>query len=172
MAAGTERLWGKLLDYIEERRVIPVIGEELLITGQADAPKLLYRVLADRLAENLGIPLNGLAPDYSLNGVVARYGRATESVNKEDLYREIRGILKDLPAEVPQPLLELASIAPFDLFVSLTFDSMLTAAINQQRFAGERRTEEIAYGHYTFRAKHIKSGYSQFFPVRFGSSHN
>lgn len=145
MAAGSERLWGKLLDYIEERRVIPVVGEELLITGPVKSPKPLYRDIADRLATDLGIPLDGLASDYSLNEVVSRYGRAAERIGKEDLYREIRGILKALPAELPQPLLDLASIPQFDLFVSLTFDNLLAGAVNQLRFAGEARTEEIAY---------------------------
>lgn len=143
----SERLWRKLLDYIEDRRVIPVIGPELLAVSGAGEPVTLYRTIADRVAENLGIPLEGLPPDYSLNEVVSRFSKAADALSKEDLYREIWAVLKDLNPPVPQPLLDLASITHFDLFISLTFDTLLAGAINQQRYSGERRTEEIAYSY-------------------------
>ena len=146
MEQSPNRLWEKLLDYIEERRVIPVVGPELIVPAGDDAPAL-YRVIADRLAAKFGIPMDGLPAKYSLNEVVCRFHRAAETVHKDDLYREVRSILRTLPAEPPQPLLDLASITDFDLFVSLTFDSLLSQAIDAQRHGGEQRTERIHYSY-------------------------
>ncbi len=42
-------------------------------------------------------------------------------------------------------LKKLARIEPFNLFVTLTFDSLLKSAIDQVRFEGENRTVELAY---------------------------
>src|SRR5688572_13384106 len=124
MQQSPNRLWEKLLDYIEERRVIPVIGPDLLVTGGDEAPGL-YRIIADRLAAKFGIPTEGLPENYSLNEIVCRYAQASERVHKDDLYREVRALLKTLSPEPPQPLIDLAGIAEFDLFVSLSFDSCL-----------------------------------------------
>ena len=145
MEQSPNRLWEKLLDYIEERRVIPVIGPELLVAGADDANGL-YHVIAERLAEKFGIPTDGLPAGYSLNEIVSRFPRAAE-LHKDDLYREVRSILKAMPVEPPQALLDIAAITEFDLFVSLTFDALLATAIDRTRFGGERRTETVAYSY-------------------------
>jgi hypothetical protein len=48
--------WDDLLNHIEEKRVIPIIGPELLIVATESGPQLLYTWLAPRLAARLGIP--------------------------------------------------------------------------------------------------------------------
>jgi hypothetical protein len=55
--------------------------------------------------------------------------------------------MKDLFAEIelPEALLKLARINTFDLFLSLTCDSMLAAAIDRERFGGLERTMQIGY---------------------------
>ncbi len=146
MQQSPNRLWEKLLDYIEERRVIPVIGPDLLVTGGDEAPSL-YRIIADRLAAKFGIPTEGLPTGYSLNEIVCRYAQASERVHKDDLYREVRTLLKTLSPEPPQPLIDLAAIAEFDLFVSLSFDSCLAGALDRQRFGGRAGTDTIAYSY-------------------------
>src|ERR1700691_4581533 len=42
--------WEDLLSYIEERRVIPIIGPELLLVATERGPRLLYDWLPQRLA--------------------------------------------------------------------------------------------------------------------------
>ena len=54
-------------------------------------------------------------------------------------------LLKKAAFPPPPRLLDLARIKHFDLFVSITFDSLLADAINTVRFGGNARTEEIAY---------------------------
>jgi hypothetical protein len=39
--------WDDLLSFIEERRVIPIVGPELLLVNTEQGPRLLYSWLAD-----------------------------------------------------------------------------------------------------------------------------
>jgi hypothetical protein len=61
----------------------------------------------------------------------------------EEVYPKIRPILNQARFAPPEALLQLARIDRFKLFVTLTFDSLLAAAINQVRTAG--RALELAY---------------------------
>ena len=47
--------WEDLLNYIEERRVIPIIGPELLKVETESGPRLLYDWIAEKLAAKLGV---------------------------------------------------------------------------------------------------------------------
>ena len=50
--------WDDLLSFIEERRVIPIIGPELLLVATDAGPRLLY----DWLAEKLAVPAQRRRP--------------------------------------------------------------------------------------------------------------
>ncbi|HKW80264.1 MAG TPA: hypothetical protein VJQ49_04580, partial [Casimicrobiaceae bacterium] len=45
--------WDDLLNYIEERRVIPIVGPELLKVETESGPRLLYDWIAEKLAGKL-----------------------------------------------------------------------------------------------------------------------
>ena len=51
--AFDEDAWDDLLNYIEERRVIPIIGPELLTVQTDTGPRLFYEWLAEKLAARL-----------------------------------------------------------------------------------------------------------------------
>jgi hypothetical protein len=133
--------WDDLLEYIEDRRVIPVLGPELLRVGTPATP--LYRALAERLAARLGVAPGPLPETGALNQVVCDFLRS--GGRREEVYPKLRALVKDFPVEVPRPLEQLASISEFRLFVTTTFDSLLESAVNQARFAGGAHTERIAY---------------------------
>jgi hypothetical protein len=61
----------------------------------------------------------------------------------EEVYPKIRPILNQARFAPPEALLQLARIDRFQLFVTLTFDSLLAAAIDHVRTAG--RALELAY---------------------------
>jgi len=130
-----------LLEFVEDGKVVPIIGEELLRVGQNGNEILLYRYLADKLAERLEIPAASLPPEPSLNVVVCHYLQAGGV--PEEVYPKIRPILNQARFAPPEALLQLAGIDRFKLFVTLTFDSLLAAAIDQVRKAG--RALELAY---------------------------
>ncbi|MBL8391882.1 MAG: toll/interleukin-1 receptor domain-containing protein [Candidatus Accumulibacter sp.] len=127
MTAPTERFWEDLLLFIEEGKVIPVVGPELVTVRDGEQDVLLYRWLARRLAEAIELPAADLPAACDLNDVVSLYLRC--GGEREDLYSRILRILRDAKP-VPSPaLLALAGIPRLDLFVSLTFDSLLAEAI-------------------------------------------
>ena len=138
---SAEAFLDDLLEFVEDGKVIPIIGEELLRVRQDGNEIPLYRYLADKLAERLQIPADSLPPEPSLNAVVCHYLQ-TGGV-PEEVYPKIRPILNQARFAPPEALLQLARIDRFKLFVTLTFDSLLAAAIDQVRTAG--RALELAY---------------------------
>jgi hypothetical protein len=135
--------WDDLLSFIEERRVIPIVGPELLQVATDRGPRLLYDWLAEKLAIRLSVDVASLPQPYTLNDVVCWFLAARG--RREEAYVRVRSILKDANFEPPQALRHLAAITDFDLFVSTTFDPLLEGAVNLQRFGGAPTTEVISY---------------------------
>ena len=66
VATFDEDSWDDLLNFIEERRVIPIIGPELLTVQTENGPQNLYLWLAQKLAVRLGIAASELPTEPSL----------------------------------------------------------------------------------------------------------
>src|SRR5580704_421371 len=126
--------WDDLLSFIEERRVIPIVGPELLQVATDRGPRLLYDWVAEKLASRLNVDVTSLPQPYTLNDVVCWFLAARG--RREEAYVRVRSILKDANFETPLALRQLAGITDFDLFVTTTFDTLLENAINLQRFNG------------------------------------
>jgi hypothetical protein len=135
--------WDDLLNFIEEKRVIPIVGPELLQVETAAGPKLLYDWLAERLAARLNVNTAALPRPYTLNDVVCWFLSARG--RREEAYVRLRSIVREANFEPPRALRRLAAITDFDLFVSTTFDPLLENAINLERFAGTPSTEVLSY---------------------------
>ena len=142
-ASLDEDAWDDLLSFIEERRVIPIIGPELLQVTTDRGPRLLHDWIAERLAVRLNVDAGQLPPHYTLNDVVCSFLAARG--RREEAYVRLRTILKDANFEPPAALRKLAAITDFDLFVTTTFDALLETAINLERFGGAPSTEVLAY---------------------------
>ncbi len=138
-----EDAWDDLLMFIEERRVIPIIGPELLKVETDAGPRLLYDWLAEKLAAKLNVDTSRLPQPYNLNDVVCWF--LSSRGRREETYTRLRGILRDANFAPPHALRQLAQITDFDLFVTTTFDSLLEQAINAERFHGAQSAEVIAY---------------------------
>jgi TIR domain/SIR2-like domain len=135
--------WDDLLSFIEERRVIPIVGPELLLVTTDRGPRLLYDWVAERLATKLNVDVRQLPQPYTLNDVVCWFLAARG--RREEAYVRLRTVLKDATFEPPPALRQLASITDFDLFVTTTFDSLLESAINLERSGGSPSTDVLAY---------------------------
>jgi len=122
-----EGFWDNLLDYIQDRTVVPVIGPELVTVREGDLNVPLYRWIAQRLAANLGLPTAELPESFDLNDVVSLHLRRRGE--REELYAQIHRMLRNAALAPPESLRALAGIPGFDLFVSLTFDSLLADAL-------------------------------------------
>jgi hypothetical protein len=143
IATLDEDAWDDLLNYIEERRVIPIIGPELLKVETETGPRLLNDWIAERLAGKLAVDTAHLPQPYTLNDVVCWY--LSSHGRREEAYTRIRSILRDANFAPPHALRQLAQITDFDLFVTTTFDPLLEQAINAERFGGAQSAEVIAY---------------------------
>ena len=142
-AALDDDAWDDLLSYIEERRVIPIIGPELLQVSTDQGPRQLYDWAAEKLAARLNVDTTLLPKPYTLNDVVCWFLSARG--RREEAYVRLRAILREANFEPPQALRRLACITDFDVFVTTTFDSLLEQAVNLERFGGAPSTEVIAY---------------------------
>jgi hypothetical protein len=138
-----EYVFEDLIEFIEDGSVIPVVGEELLEVRDGDAMIPLYGYLARRLAERLEISIDALPAPATLDAVVRHY--LSTGGAPQEVYPKLRPILHQARLEPPQALLQLAAMDRFNLFVSLTLDSLLARAIDMVRFAGDSRTAELAY---------------------------
>jgi len=142
------RFWDQLLQFIEEGRVVPVIGQDLLrvpVEGATDGTTMLLSVwLAERLAEYLEVPGEDLPERGPLNEVASRF--LAQGGELEDIYPAIKSIVPPKDRfPIPEALLKLARIRPFKLFVTTTFGPMLEMALNEVRFGGQPRTRVFAY---------------------------
>jgi hypothetical protein len=135
--------WDDLLSFIEERRVIPIVGPELLMIPTERGPRLLYDWAAEKLVARLNVNAADLPRPYTLNDVVCLFLAARG--RREEAYVRLRSIIKDANFEPPAALRHLAAISDFDLFVSTTADSLLESAINLERFGGSASTEVLSY---------------------------
>jgi len=138
--------WDDLLSYIEDKRVIPIIGPELLEVQTDRGPRLLYDWLAEKLAVKLNVDTTQLPQPYNLNDVVCWF--LSMRGRREEAYVRLRAILREAAFSPPRALQRLAAITDFDVFVTTTFDSMLEEALNETRFPNalaNEATDVIAY---------------------------
>jgi hypothetical protein len=142
-----ESFWDNLLDYIQDRTVVPVVGSEMVTVREGERDVPLDGWVARRLAADLGLPAGMLPAGFSLNDVVSMHQR--RQGDRVELYAQIHRMLRNAALTPAEPLLALASIPGFDLFVSLTFDSLLSDALAAAR--GGARVEQIAYSPSTVR---------------------
>ena len=143
LQAFDEDAWDDLLNYIEERRVIPIIGPDLLRVQTDTGLRPLYVWLAEKLAARLSVDIVGLPQPLTLNDVMCCY--LGQRGRREEAYTRLRSIMREVEFEPPQALRQLAQITDFNLFVTTTFDPLLENAINLERHDGQPATEVIAY---------------------------
>ncbi|MBS0456553.1 MAG: toll/interleukin-1 receptor domain-containing protein [Proteobacteria bacterium] len=135
--------WDDLLNYIEERRVIPIIGPDLMRVQTDRGLRPLYEWLAEKLAAKLAVDIGELPSPITLNDVMCAY--LGHRGRREEAYTRVRSILREVEFEPPPALLQLAQITDFDLFVTTTFDPLLEKAVNRARYGGQPSSEVIAY---------------------------
>jgi TIR domain/SIR2-like domain len=138
------RFWDQLLQFVEEGRVIPVVGPDLLRMEVDGRQVPIYWWLATKLAVYLEVADDGIPETGALNEVASRY--LAQGGELEDIYPALRSIAPRRESlAIPEPLLQLARIRPFKLFVTTTFGPLLEMALNQVRFGGQPRTRVYAY---------------------------
>ena len=100
-----EDAWDDLLNYIEERRVIPIIGPELLRVEIEGQSRMLLDWLAERLAKRLQVDVSELSPPITLNDVVCCYlgQRGRRITDVDDASESLAAFERDHSVGRPQP---------------------------------------------------------------------
>lgn len=162
---ASKEFWDDLLAYIDSGEVIPVIGPELLTIERDGKLVSLYRIVAEQLLTRYGLNSSPDETELDDNGVqendlvILRHGyelndavcALSERKNRrlQDLYRPIHDILLEVQKkhrdELIKPLLKLAKINKFKYFITTTCDTLLAEALNETRYQGQPRADEIEY---------------------------
>ena len=137
---ASDDFWEDLLSSIDERRVIPIVGPELLCWPDGST---LDQVVARELALRLRLLPEALPPAPRLEDVVQAH--VQRQGLREDLYPKIRAVLREVSLQPPPALQQLAAITDFDLFISLTYDDLLLRALDAVRHRGEPKTLSLAF---------------------------
>jgi hypothetical protein len=138
-----DNIWDRLLDSLDERSVIPIVGPDLLQVEVDGETILLDQYVAGLLARVNGLPEDNLPAERPLNDVVCRLIRLRK--DRFGICDDILQIMKGASFRPSRSLRRLAEITDFNLFVTTTFDSLLEKAINQVRFGDTPGTAAISY---------------------------
>jgi hypothetical protein len=139
-----DAMWALLLAYIEQGRVIPIVGPALSTTTIDGRDLTIQQYVAEQLVG--GLSLHEAPPTPTLNDVVSCFLGANPRDDLDFLYSRTGELFNDKSIFTPPPaLVQLASIPNFKLFVTTAFDPLLEIAVNQARFGGEQRTDIIRY---------------------------
>jgi hypothetical protein len=131
-----EAAWKRLLNQIRDGVVIPVVGPQLLVG--ADGRDSLQGRLADRLLRDHDCEPGPqpLPPFRELHEAVSRLKSLTPEINLQDLYYEIyeaiNAVTEASDFAVPPAIRQLAEIADFRLFVTLTPDDLLARSLRKR----------------------------------------
>jgi len=138
---GTDDFWEDLLDFIEQGKIIPIIGERAVTFGEGNEP--LYPWLARELANRLSVNGARLAGTPTLNDVAREHLLAGGERNL--IYTRLSRILRERCPVPGGTLRDLAGIAAFNLYLTTTFDPLLERALNAVRFGGAESTRTQAF---------------------------
>lgn len=138
-----ETLWDELLPYLDESHVIPIVGGSWAVDCEGQKTTL-ERYVATKLTEKFALDPGENGVPATLNDVVSRY-LLKPGKRRQTLYPAIFDIVEQAQFVPPEPLLRLASITRFNLFVTTSFDRLLERAIDTVRFDGKEYTQSIAY---------------------------
>jgi len=122
--------WDELLERIELKKVIPVIGHGLYWIEKEEKELLLYDYLADKVAENIGIP--------PLSEVNQKFSKTTLEFLKRyknylKLSKLLSAVVKEEKLPASNPLWKLARIKAFRFFINTAYDDFLVNTIRAVR---------------------------------------
>ena len=138
-------LWRQLLALIAERRVIPIIGPDVVVVETERGAMPYVRYLAERVEAILELKTESSAATPTLHDVACRYLAHAGGQQISDVHAAVKIAIDEWTPPMPDSLRKLAAIAPFRLFVTTTFDTLLERALDDGRHDGTRRTASLAY---------------------------
>ncbi len=133
------KFWNRLLNEIETKKLLPIIGNELLeieIDGKQTA---FYQHVSHEVMLALDMDCSDEIPPKSLAEVAYRY------MDPMEVYHTAHEIINEREWPIPKALLKLAEITDFDLYVTLTPECLMAKALDKVRFAKQQTTKVLSY---------------------------
>lgn len=145
--------WVELLERIDGGEIVPVIGQGLYWVEVDGQERLLYDFLAEKLAEEVGVPFPSEANHKFSKAAFQFLEKQRESMSDFVAVRTLRKFLLDIlkpvkPADA-NPLWKLARIKAFKFFINTTYDEFLVNTVKRTR---DYPTRVL---HYTLKAKNM-----------------
>ncbi|ALL69747.1 TIR domain/SIR2-like domain (plasmid) [Paraburkholderia caribensis MBA4] len=138
----TESDWKRLLRQIRGGYVVPVLGSQLM--AGSNGAFSIQRQVADSLLDQHHVPIDERPPMPEFRELNAAVSYLIGLGKKaQPLYVDVSDIFEALvadPATLPKPVRQLAEITDFRLFVTMTCDTLLAAALR-----GSRPVREIVH---------------------------
>ena len=123
--------WDQLLTDIHKRQVLPIIGPALVTIEDGGKPVPLIEAIVPDFAREHKIEHK---PGMTLSDAACKFLEREGQSKRMTIYNTVTRLIADRSqAAVPQPLLDLAAITDFDVFITTTFDDFLTRALTQAR---------------------------------------
>jgi hypothetical protein len=123
--------WDELLERIESKNIIPVIGQGLYWIENDHKERLLYDYLAEKLTEEIDITLP-CDVNHKFSKAAFEYLRKNND-NYLALRKRLLNILKTVKPTPGNPLGKLARIKAFKLFINTTYDDLMANTIKTFR---------------------------------------
>lgn len=129
--------WVDLLDLIEDGQLVPVLGRELLLVKTDDGERQLEDVVVENLISSFRLSPEDFPEHCSLNEFSVRYLKAfppqKRETSKRRIQKRVAEIMLTADLEIPEPLIKLAAITQFNLYIDTTPYNMMELALNQVR---------------------------------------
>jgi hypothetical protein len=122
--------WDELLERIQLKKVIPVIGHGLYWIEKEGKERLLYDYLAEKMAEKIGIsPLSEVSHRFSKTAFEFLKGNK----NNLELSKFLSAMVEEETLTAANPLWKLARIKAFNIFINTAYDHFLADTIKSVR---------------------------------------
>lgn len=120
-----EKIWEILLDAIEQKRVIPIIGDEFFYANVDGKPLSYKQYLLDKLVSRFNPPKE-LIPDFNMIADLIKVNNQMQCLmgsftNATSIYYEIGDITKSTPVVCDQCLIDFLSSFHFPLVLSTSY---------------------------------------------------
>lgn len=123
--------WDELLERIESKKIIPVIGHGLYWIKKEGKEVLLYDYLAEKLAEKVGIPLPADVKQKFPKAAFEFLKRYNKNYLK--LSKFLDRVVREETLIDENPLWKLARIKAFNIFINTAYDDFLVNSIRSVR---------------------------------------
>ena len=132
-----EKIWETLLDAIDQKRVVPIIGDEFFYAKEGDELVNYKQFLLKELVKRVNPPKE-LTPDFNMIADLIKVNNQMQSLmgvisNATTIYYEIGDIVRNTPVVCDQCLVDFLSTFHFPLVLSTSFIPGMESLIGVDR---------------------------------------